>query len=456
LNVVGLRVRLKIKDGSTKDRREHVDHFIEILEDPDLADRLPLLRLLDADDLEEVLRARDRAKRRRKKTAFGSGKFRQNASNAARSAPAKQVRAIQIQAIDFGSDTSDGSDVSISEMDSHRRIYLTANQEVAPKEEGETIMPDPGHQDPGSMNHIHQEHRSKIQNAGFNHNRCSHSLKSRMLEICDFAANEVIRADHCLFVCRGCGEFHDMGKYPMEEFYNLVRQWFNPTKRMGMLPTSVDQVSKQRYLPNNTRDLHGNNTFAISCLCQADEYDRSDATMTFKPSDQETRAEITKPSRIAEYRRSGSAPTLDLLPRESRGYWKHHGPGNWFHQAKIVGKVHNEKANLLLVTGTEVSIVDIAFARKVGIYTDSSQIQDCVRIGDNVYRTEGRTRIKVTLAESLVYCFDIWEISLTKKLYSAWPSWFTPGSACISLTDPTKSGFNYAEGDIFTATRPGP
>ncbi|OWY94877.1 hypothetical protein PHMEG_00035272 [Phytophthora megakarya] len=63
-----------------------------------------------------------------------------------------------IQAADSGSDSSDGSDGSDSEMDSNRRIYLAANQEAVPKEESETIMPDPGHQDPGSMNHIHQEH----------------------------------------------------------------------------------------------------------------------------------------------------------------------------------------------------------------------------------------------------------------------------------------------------------
>ncbi|OWY99367.1 hypothetical protein PHMEG_00029632, partial [Phytophthora megakarya] len=149
LNVAGLRARLNIKDGSTKDRREHVDHFIETLEDPDLADRLTLLRLSDADDLKEVLRARDRAKSRQTKAAFGSGKFRQKASSAASSAPAKQVRAIQIQAADSGSGSSDGSDGSDSEMDSHRRNYLAANQEVTPKEESETIMPDPGHQDRG-------------------------------------------------------------------------------------------------------------------------------------------------------------------------------------------------------------------------------------------------------------------------------------------------------------------
>ncbi|OWZ12288.1 LOW QUALITY PROTEIN: hypothetical protein PHMEG_00014577 [Phytophthora megakarya] len=105
LNVAGLRARLKIKDGSAKDRREHVDHYIETLEDQDLAERLTLLRLTDADDLEEVLRARDRAKNRQKKATFGSSKYRQKTTNTVPSAPAKQVRAIQIQANDSGSDS---------------------------------------------------------------------------------------------------------------------------------------------------------------------------------------------------------------------------------------------------------------------------------------------------------------------------------------------------------------
>ncbi|OWY93384.1 LOW QUALITY PROTEIN: hypothetical protein PHMEG_00037241, partial [Phytophthora megakarya] len=110
LNVAGLRVRLKIKDGNAKERREHVDHYIETLEDQDLAERLTLLRLTDADDLEEVLRARDPAKNRQKKAAFGSSKYRQKPTNSTPSAPAKQIRAIQIQAVDPGSDSeSDGS-----------------------------------------------------------------------------------------------------------------------------------------------------------------------------------------------------------------------------------------------------------------------------------------------------------------------------------------------------------
>ncbi|POM70240.1 Hypothetical protein PHPALM_13348 [Phytophthora palmivora] len=75
---------------------------------------------------------------------------------------------------------------------------------------------------------------------------------------------------------------------------------------------------------------------------------------------------------------------MDLLPGESRGYWKHYAPGKWFRQAKITGKINNERGILLLDTGAEVSIVDTAFARKVGCYIDTSQIQDCVGIGESM------------------------------------------------------------------------
>ncbi|OWY98913.1 hypothetical protein PHMEG_00030186 [Phytophthora megakarya] len=137
---------------------------------------------------------------------------------------------------------------------------------------------------------------------------------------------------------------------------------------------------------------------------------QQDPDLWFKTTDHEVTPEIQRPSKIVECRQS---TTMDLLPEESRGYWKHHSSGKWFHQAKITGKIHNEKAILLLDTGAEVSIVDTAFARKVGFYIDSSQIQDCVGIGDNVYQTEGRTGIKVTVAGSLVYFFDIWVGDLT-------------------------------------------
>ncbi|OWZ11335.1 hypothetical protein PHMEG_00015656 [Phytophthora megakarya] len=94
----------------------------------------------------------------------------------------------------------------------------------------------------------------------------------------------------------------------------------------------------------------------------------------------------------------GELPS-DLKRGESRGYWKRHSPGKWFRQAKISGRINQERVILLLDTGAEVSILDTTFARKVGCNFDTSQRQECAGIGANVYTTEGRT---------LVYFFDIW------------------------------------------------
>ncbi|ETO75620.1 hypothetical protein F444_08825, partial [Phytophthora nicotianae P1976] len=70
--------------------------------------------------------------------------------------------------------------------------------------------------------------------------------------------------------------------------------------------------------------------------------------------------------------------------------------------AKTGGKINNKKANLVLDSGAERSILDAIFARKVGCYVEDSQQQECAGIGEGVYVTKGRTKIKVTLVGSLV------------------------------------------------------
>ncbi|KAE8897352.1 hypothetical protein PF005_g26684 [Phytophthora fragariae] len=79
LNGAGMRARLKIKDGDAKTRIEHVEHFIETLDEPDLADQLTLLRLADAIQLEDVHLARERAKSRQKHSTESS-KYRPKSS----------------------------------------------------------------------------------------------------------------------------------------------------------------------------------------------------------------------------------------------------------------------------------------------------------------------------------------------------------------------------------------
>ncbi|KAG6606579.1 Eukaryotic/viral aspartic protease, active site [Phytophthora cinnamomi] len=246
LNVAGLRARLK--DGGPKEKREHVDHFIETLGDQDLADRLTLLRLPDADELEEVLRALDRAKNRMKKSAFGSSKYRQKASaTPAPAVPAKHVRAVQIQAPDSGSDSSsDGSD---SDGDDYRRIYMGGGGEQPPQAEEVSNTLDGGQLERRSADQVPRDHRSRAHADGSDRSRCSHCGSRKHTELgcwrrltCQKCGKRGHPADHCLFVCRGCGELHDMGKCPMEEFYNWIRQWYNPTKHAGMLPEKAEKM----------------------------------------------------------------------------------------------------------------------------------------------------------------------------------------------------------------------
>lgn len=89
-------------------------------------------------------------------------------------------------------------------------------------------------------------------------------------------------------------------------------------------------------------------------------------------------------------------------PGESRGCWKYHTVGKWLKQAKAVLKINNEKYTMLFDSGAEVSIIDTAFARKVGCIIDESRTEECVGIGETTYMTEGRTNNKITLAGSLV------------------------------------------------------
>ncbi|CAH0493454.1 unnamed protein product [Peronospora farinosa] len=55
---------------------------------------------------------------------------------------------------------------------------------------------------------------------------------------------------------------------------------------------------------------------------------------------------------------------LELLPGESRGYWKHHAPKKWFKQKKGLWEGQQNLRDLLFDSGAEVSISDTAFARE--------------------------------------------------------------------------------------------
>ena len=55
LNVAAIREKISIRDGSLAIRKEHVNHYIDTLDDRELAKMLTILRLGDAEDLQEIL-----------------------------------------------------------------------------------------------------------------------------------------------------------------------------------------------------------------------------------------------------------------------------------------------------------------------------------------------------------------------------------------------------------------
>ncbi|EGZ05295.1 hypothetical protein PHYSODRAFT_534315, partial [Phytophthora sojae] len=244
LNVAGLRTRLLVKDGPPDVRQEHVEHFIETLDYRDLADQLALLRIPDADTLEEVLRSRQRAKARQSKTVYGSIKPRPKPQAAA---GARAVRAIQVQ--------SDSSDLDAGSSDSDeegnlRRVYATSASIDHGTTEHRSAGRDrrPPDQDRGRQDR-RPGHLSKSIDMGPPLKRCTHCGSTKHDDLrcwkrltCEKCGKHGHPSDRCLFVYKACGKIHDEGSCPMEEFYNLIRQWYNPTKHGGMLPESAEKM----------------------------------------------------------------------------------------------------------------------------------------------------------------------------------------------------------------------
>ena len=136
-----MRAKLPIKDGPPSDRSEHVEHFIETLDDRDLADQLTLLRVADADEMEETLRARQRAKTRQGKATMGSARFRPKAVPTPTPAASKPARAIHVLKAQGDSSGSDAED-SDADADGDLRKMYSAVAPNHPSDPRSRLTPD--------------------------------------------------------------------------------------------------------------------------------------------------------------------------------------------------------------------------------------------------------------------------------------------------------------------------
>ncbi|POM72278.1 LOW QUALITY PROTEIN: Hypothetical protein PHPALM_11032, partial [Phytophthora palmivora] len=164
LNVAGLRAHLQIKDGPAEVRREHVEHFIETLDDRDLADHLALLRIPDADTLEHFDLGNER---RHDKVVYGSVTPRQKNNSAA--APSASTRAVRaVKAISDSSESEEDSSESDGEVGS-RRIYLAASGNNEEKQDQDQRNQDHSRSEAGN-NRVQQDRHD----IGSPPKRCSH------------------------------------------------------------------------------------------------------------------------------------------------------------------------------------------------------------------------------------------------------------------------------------------
>ena len=170
----------------------------------------------------------------------------------------------------------------------------------------------------------------------------------------------------------------------MEEFYNMIRQWYNPTKHAGILPANAEKMLLGRSPGLNLVRAERSRMCIFAYVKKTSI--KGVSTLTNEIDNALGRKTVSKVDclkRIDKYSRSAVEMELELAPGESRGYWKYHAPSKWFKQAKATGKINNEKASLLFDSGAEISIVDTAFARKFGCVIEESQRQGCVGIGES-------------------------------------------------------------------------
>ena len=111
LNGAAIRDKVVIREGRHATRREHVEHFFSTLDDRDLTKQLTLLRLSDADDMEETLRAYQRMENRYTNTPMGPGKFHQRSKVHADQVPSNSTRAVRV--IRLGSESSSRSWIQV-------------------------------------------------------------------------------------------------------------------------------------------------------------------------------------------------------------------------------------------------------------------------------------------------------------------------------------------------------
>uniref|UniRef100_A0AAV1TFG9 CCHC-type domain-containing protein n=1 Tax=Peronospora matthiolae TaxID=2874970 RepID=A0AAV1TFG9_9STRA len=142
----------------------------------------------------------------------------------------KAIRA-EIEESDSGSSSDDGE-----EEDFRQKLCVTTITDQAA---------DPG----GQRDRSRKTDRDDDRDRGGVAKACTHCGSKRHDDrgcwkrlTCQKCGRRGHPSEKCLHVCSACGEVHQSGQRPMEEFYNLIRKWYVQIKHAGLLPTKAEEV----------------------------------------------------------------------------------------------------------------------------------------------------------------------------------------------------------------------
>ena len=114
-----MRAKVHVKDGNIADCRDHVEQYIETLDDQDLSKQLTPLRLNDVNTLKATLHTYERIQKRNGNLPASSSKFLSRSKSPYTSSPSKPARAVrEIRVGGYGS----SSESDISGLDSDEEL----------------------------------------------------------------------------------------------------------------------------------------------------------------------------------------------------------------------------------------------------------------------------------------------------------------------------------------------
>ena len=186
--------------------------------------------------MKETLRAYQRMKNRQAQSSTGSNKFRSRPTPSFPPTPAKPDRGLRALRVEIEESGPDSYLSGSNGEEEPRNVFVAATSDRMKNlgdqgaDPGENCLE--GSADCVTLNKACTHSGSKRHD--------DHGCWKRLT--CQKCGRKGHPSDKCLHVRAACGETHDCGKCPMEEFYNLIRKWCVPSKHADMFPHKVEKM----------------------------------------------------------------------------------------------------------------------------------------------------------------------------------------------------------------------